>query len=1163
MGAVELPCQPPKGISQPARSAVTSSEVESGSRVVFTADLFNAFRSHCGGCHVDTSLGGFDGEKVTFENFPMLLTQAVLDDLKTDDPEKFMPPPVAGGVPWSERAAPDAILDLVGLLEAWIAAGSPSDLFFVEPETGSVEERYLMTPDQGANLTNIGNCLPDPAWFAKETEESDQLDEMFASAMELPKRLDQTDLVTWDHAELAYRGLVAFAPAYPLFSDHAGKVRHVRVPRGTSIAFDAETNEFDIPDNTRFYKTFLKKVIDRDGNESYRKIETRLIVSREDVCDGQSCEPRALFGTYAWNEAETEAVLVEDPLRNGEPFRDRILTYFTDEKAAEAAGDDAAALAAVSRHYAIPGAVRCVQCHMGSMNKSFVLGFSPVQIHRRPYVQEPDMFAPGSELVGHGVLEEDDPTEDERSQLARLIELGVVTGIDDPEAVLGLRDLGAQPARNGYELQAQGYMLGNCAGCHNPRGYPSIKHPELRPLLDFYPSKEGGGIYHFPLERTSPRVSRTRQPRDYYDNVIKVEGAERLTTPVPYISPSVYDLPTLDTPDGFYGKCTAAPYAPDGVLCIEAPWRSLIYRNVDTPFTYASDKAIFPHMPRHAPGFDCRAPRVLGSWMVSIPSQHIQYIKTPATKTTPVEYYSEPLNPLEQPRVEPGSSKARGPLEEARQRLESYQAGYRYSYCPDQTDIQDPRVLAGLSSVPEDRVGPVFPEVAFLPWMDGIPDRAHWVVLDTTDVPGDWAPRRGDWADILLGDDPDKVEALDPVEREIVDLLGQEDITVTAAFRDFALTPLPFGWWKDHESCGQELEDLPTLTTLAGDRPRWGDSFGSGYKASTYPLYFMAPGAAVFQNICRNCHGPRGNGDSALAATISEITGGGSRVANLEAGLFGPLGDPGTGRGLVFGEAAEELDVQVDDLALRYLLWMALGGTEVEIPLVALEAVDRTPVLGEPRYRADIEPSANMLNAALTLCAAALPTSGGPATYDLLTGRTSVKGQDPLIASNGDAELWMSLCAKDQRTLVRVVNRDAKLTQAGGFDGTSVERNKANDQSLFLDPTAYGSHPVATPDGLATTGVPDDASDAWCYVKPTTPEAVALSDEYLAMHPIEGGSVPYCPDGVPTMTQAEVDQWIKRGAMNAGKAVFVYLDAVAKGEIEPQIGYDECHRFVQ
>ena len=30
---------------------------------------------------------------------------------------------------------------------------------------------------------------------------------------------------------------------------------------------------------------------------------------------------------------------------------------------------------------------------------------------------------------------------------------------------------------------------------------------------------------------------------------------------------------------------------------VAAPWRSLIYRNVDTPFTYFDDFVIFPHMP--------------------------------------------------------------------------------------------------------------------------------------------------------------------------------------------------------------------------------------------------------------------------------------------------------------------------------------------------------------------------------------------------------------------------------------------------------------------------------------------------------------------------------------------------------------------------------------
>ena len=38
----------------------------------------------------------------------------------------------------------------------------------------------------------------------------------------------------------------------------------------------------------------------------------------------------------AWNDDETEATLVTDPLRNGKPFRDRLITYITDEgKAAD------------------------------------------------------------------------------------------------------------------------------------------------------------------------------------------------------------------------------------------------------------------------------------------------------------------------------------------------------------------------------------------------------------------------------------------------------------------------------------------------------------------------------------------------------------------------------------------------------------------------------------------------------------------------------------------------------------------------------------------------------------------------------------------------------------------------------------------------------------
>ena len=1169
--AQEMPCKPPKGKSLPARGAVTSASAGAKSQVVFTADLFNAFRSHCGGCHVDANLGGFD-ERVTFENFPTLVTADALEDIKTDDPEKFMPPPVAGGVKWSERKGSDPILELVDLLEKWFDAGSPPDLFFIEPEAdASDEERYLMTEERGQELTNIGNCLPDKAWFAKEEDESTALDDKFASMMELPKRLDQTDLTTWDHAELAYRGLVAFAPAYPLFSDNAGKIRHVRVPRGTSIEYDAETREFDIPENTRFYKTFLKDVIDADGKPSYRKMETRLIVSRHDVCDDEGCEPRALYGTYAWNEAETEAILVEDPLRNGEPFRDRVLTYFTDEQAAAAAGSDPAALEAVSRHYAIPGAVRCLQCHQGSPSESFILGFSPVQIHRRPYVEEPDMFAPGEALLGHGVLEEDDPTEDELGQMQRMIDLGVVTGIDDPDSLSGLRDLGAEPPRNGYELQAQGYMLGNCSNCHNPRGFPSQKHPELRPLLNFYPSKDGGGIYQFPLERTSPRVFRAKAPDPYYDTNDELGMAFPLQVELPYITPSPYDLPNQGG-EGGYGKCIPAYYSESGIHCVEAPWRSLIFRNVDTPFTYSEDGAIFPHMPRHGTGFDCRAPRIVGDWMLSIPSNvdpriaEMRVVFDPTINknvTIPIPF-TEDKSPLPQPRKEVPSSIAQydAALKEAKDRVSRFDASERYARCADQSDIQDPEVLAGLTLVPRDNNPITFPDVAFLGWYDEVPDRAHWVVLDTTDVPGDWTPRRSDWADILMGEDPDKVAALDPAEKVVVDTLASADISMDETFREYALEPVPFGWWSDPDgACSDVLGDEPTLQTLPDDEvPVWGLPWAEGGEVGKKPLYYSSPGAAVFQQICRNCHGPRGDGDSALAGTISEITGGGVRVANLEAGLFGPADDPGHGRLLAFSEAAGDAGLDPNDLALRYLLWMALGGTEVDIPSIALQFVAQARVLGEFRYQNTEKPSGNMLNSALMLCNGALNSSP---SHHLLTGRTSVRSLDVLIPVNGDAELWMKLCSFGRGAPVRMLTQ--KWTGAGvDLAQTFALEKPGNGLSSFVDPEVYGDSPVMTRLGVVN-GVPYDASDAWCVVKPSGAEDLAAADAFLSApeNLFNGQQVPYCPDGIVPMTLDEVDGWVRLGAMNAGKAVFVYLDAVAKGTISPQLGYEECDKLSQ
>ena len=445
----------------PARATVievgmgTTPSTSANGTTYFTSDLFGLFKSNCGGCHVETNLGTF---QVSSTNFAQKVTQMVVDTIKSPDPAVFMPPSNSGGVDFSTRAPTDPIVQLVSLLQAWIDQGSPSDAFTLAPTGGTdatMMANYTVTTDLSGQLTNIGTCVPNKASYATSVTTMDDLDAFFAAATQLPDTIDKTDLVSLDSATLAQVGVVSYAPAYPLWSDDAGKMRYVRVPRGKTIAFDKAKQAFTIPANTRFYKTFLKQVTDADGNQSFRKIETRLIVSRpdEEMPDGTVVQ-KALYGTYVWNDDETSATLLSDPLRNGQPFRDRVITYFVDEPKAQMIIDSAPlnldfALqvenTGVVRHYALPGSTRCVACHMGSPSAAFVLGFTPLQVARRPAGQS-------------GVIEA--PADDELTQLQRLIDLGVISGMTSPDDVLPLEK--SQGARAAECERAHG--AGLCAG---------------------------------------------------------------------------------------------------------------------------------------------------------------------------------------------------------------------------------------------------------------------------------------------------------------------------------------------------------------------------------------------------------------------------------------------------------------------------------------------------------------------------------------------------------------------------------------------------------------------------------------------------------------------------------------------------------------------------
>ncbi|MFY0576589.1 hypothetical protein ACN28S_21630 [Cystobacter fuscus] len=410
----------PRITCTPARSNERIPLRHAATREVVT-ETFDNLRARvdaqCGSCHKAPEIRG--GFQYTSDLASLRTTAPAMARMAT---QGAMPP-----LPSSEQLKQAVALGQA--LSSWLAQGTPEGSFEVREE-GSSDGGVDVARGVGEAMTDLGHCIPESAPLGGDPEK----DAWFARATALPRFLSETDtdIVTFDAEKLARRGTVAFAPTYPLFSDHAKKLRQVHVPAGTSIRYDAKTKHFEIPPNTRFYKTFFKPVKDARGQVGYRKIETRLIVVRQPWKD-------SLFGTYIWNEDETVAELHDLRYRDGSSFSDRVIVYRTDE----ATG--------TTRNYAIPGRHRCVDCHTGSEGQNFVLGFTPLQLNRRP----------GGE---GGVDAEADVLEDELSQVDRLISYGVLTGIRSSADLPRLETYGSKRAQ------------------HAGAGTPGLFHRQLRPV---------------------------------------------------------------------------------------------------------------------------------------------------------------------------------------------------------------------------------------------------------------------------------------------------------------------------------------------------------------------------------------------------------------------------------------------------------------------------------------------------------------------------------------------------------------------------------------------------------------------------------------------------------------------------------------------------------
>ena len=222
-------------------------------------------------------------------------------------------------------------------------------------------------------------------------------------------------------------------------------MRYVRVPRGQTITFDKATQQFHIPPNTRFYKTFLKQVIDSTGQPSWRKIETRVIVSRPDENgpDGRAVKQTALYGTYVWSDDETTGEAARRSVAQRPAVR-RSHRHLHDRRA-EGAGH--------RRHEPAESAAGS----FGRRPRPALRASRARALHRSATWAAPARASSSASLLCRspdgprttGGLYEP-AADDELSQLQRLIDYGVITGMTSPDDVLPLeqsRKARALPAR--------------------------------------------------------------------------------------------------------------------------------------------------------------------------------------------------------------------------------------------------------------------------------------------------------------------------------------------------------------------------------------------------------------------------------------------------------------------------------------------------------------------------------------------------------------------------------------------------------------------------------------------------------------------------------------------------------------------------------------------
>ncbi len=252
------------------------------------------------------------------------------------------------------------------------------------------------------------------------------------TGFEFPELLSDTGCVDPDRPTEPADGLVPYDVNTAFWTDGADKTRWIALPDNEFIEID-ETGDFRFPPGSVLVKEF--RLFDR-------RIETRLFARHD---DGEWAGY-----TYAWNEDETEATLVEPEGRQIE---------------------------VEGQVYSIPSRQQCLFCHSEAAGRS--LGLETLQLNGDFHYASTGRNA---------------------NQLTTLEAIGALRHAlpERPENLAALTPLDAHSAS--FELRARSYLHSNCSMCHRPggpgRGPADLRYQplEFMNICDILPTVSDLGI---------------------------------------------------------------------------------------------------------------------------------------------------------------------------------------------------------------------------------------------------------------------------------------------------------------------------------------------------------------------------------------------------------------------------------------------------------------------------------------------------------------------------------------------------------------------------------------------------------------------------------------------------------------------------------------------